>query len=419
FYNMAKEVAFKYKVIVDGKEVEQTAKSVDDFQKRISTLQTQLNSTPLGTEQWKSINKEIKTTQGAFDAATSSQKSWLQVAAGAPGIVGTLGKSLQGVGQLFGNLNMAFKTSFIGIIATLVAKLIEKFSKMEGVMDPLNKVAGIFSGVMGKIANVILPPIAATLEAVATGAEKLINFFGGLVGASGNLGDELGNLEERQDSLNDTQAEYELGLAQANRQLQEAREIAADSTKPIAERKKALMDAEKIEREIAAKGKERALEQARITAEQIAQSLGLSQAEIKNLRTADAQYLESYAKRIAAQKGLNQEQRAELLRQLGQVEDIAAGEAKIGKKTQAQIDALNKENQEKAKAAAKAKRDARKEEIDAEIKLLTQFQDNSKQKDDQYYLDLKNKLLAYYKEKNALEDKDKKLTAAQIEARRK
>jgi hypothetical protein len=416
---MAKPIVFSYKIQGDTGDVEKSITTIDGFTERIADLQSKLSSTDFNAPAYKEYQKELKRTEGAFEGVKNSNKSWLSVVSEAPGIVGTLGKSLQGAGKLFGNLDMAFKTSAIGLVVSLVAQLVGKFSKMEGVLDPLNKIAGIFSGVMGKIANFILPPVAAGLELIATGVEKTIGFFSGLLGGSEDLGDELGNLEDRQDSLSDSQAEYELGISKANRALQEAREIAADSTKPIGERKKALQDAAKLENEIAEKGKVRALEQARITAEQIAQSLDLSQEEIKNLRTADAQYLESFATRIAAQKGLNQEQRTALLQQLGQAEDIAAGQAKIEKKTQAQIDALNKEAQAKAVQAAKDKRQTQKDNIDAEVKLLTQFQDTTQQKDAKYYEDLKQKLITYYKQKNALEDADKKLTAAQIKVRQK
>jgi hypothetical protein len=412
---MAKALVFNFKV--DG--IEQSIVSINGFKERLGDLYKQLDAVPINSAKYKEIQGEIKRTEGAFTKVKDAQKGWLDTVAEAPGVVGLLGKSLQGVGKLFGNLDMAFKTSGIGLIATLVAKLVEKFSKMEGIMDPLNKITGIFSATIGKLANVILPPIAATLDAIASGAESVINFFSQLAGGSETLGDDLGRLEEQQDALTDSQAEYELGLAKANRALQEAREIAGDSTKPIAERKKALRDAAKLEEEIAEKGKQRALAQARITAEQIAQSLNLSQEEIKNLRNADAQYLESYATRIAAQKGLNQEQRTALLQQLGQAEEIAAGQAKIGKKTNTQLKALDNEAAASGKAAAKERRDARKSELDAEIKLITAFQDDTKTKDDKYYEEIKQKLIKYYAEKNALDDKDKKLTEAERKLRAK
>jgi hypothetical protein len=416
---MAKPIVFTYKIQGDTGDVEKSITTIDGFNQRIAELQNKLATTDFNAPAYKEYQKELKRTEGAYEGVKNANKSWLEVVAGAPGIIGTLGQSIQGAGKLFGSLNMAFKTSVIGIIATVVGKLVEKFSQMEGVLDPLNKITGIFSATIGKLANFILPPISATLEAIASGAESVINFFSELAGGSSSLGDELGQLEERQDSLSDSQAEYELGIAKANRALQEAREIAGDSTKSIGERKKALQDAAKLENEIAEKGKVRALEQARITAEQIAQSLNLSQQEIKNLRAADAQYLESFATRIAAQKGLNQEQRTALLKQLGEAEDIAAGQAKIEKKTNTQIKALDSEAAASAKQAATERRNARKSGIDAEIKLLTQFQDTTETKDKDYYDKIKQQLIKYYTEKNKLEDADKKLSDAERKVRQK
>ena len=251
---MAKQVVFTYKVKVDGKEIEQSVDTINGFQKRLADLYDQLNNTPIDSKQWKDIQKEIKRTEGALDAGKNSGKGFVDQLAGLPGILGTVGQSVQGVGKFFGNFNMLLKASPLGLLALVITKVIQKFSEMEGVMDPINKIVAIFSGTMGKLANAILPPVTFALEKAAEAVTFLSNMFSKLIGGSESAGDALAGVADAYDELEDSQAAYELAQSKSNRALAEAREIAGDSTKPIAERMKALQDAEVLERQIAKEG---------------------------------------------------------------------------------------------------------------------------------------------------------------------
>lgn len=370
---MASFKEFKVKVTVDTKDgneqLEKTINTLSGFEEQIGALRTKLAGTPIGTKEFKELSNELSRTEKAFGKAQDSGKSWLQSISSAPGIVGTLGQSIQGAGKLFSSFDMALKSSVIGLIATVVGKLVEKFSQMEGVLDPLNKITAIFSATIGKLANFILPPISATLEAIASGAEKVINFFGKLTGDSGDLGDELGGLADRQDALNDSQAEYELGLSKSSRALAEAREAAADGTKSVKERKEALQNADKIERDIAAQGKARALEAARIKAGELAASLGYTTEQIANIKKYDKAQLESFAAEIKQRKGLSAEQRNQLLAQLGTIEEIDANTAKIGKKTASAIKGIDSEVAAANKQAAADKLERQKNQLNAQIEL--------------------------------------------------
>ena len=370
---MASFKEFKVKVTVDTKDgneqLEKSINTLSGFEEQIGKLRTKLAGTPIGTKEFKELSGELSRTEKAFGKAQDSGKSWLQTMASAPGLIGSLGQTIQGAGKLFGSFDMALKSSVIGLIATVVGKLVEKFSQMEGVLDPLNKITSIFSATIGKLANFILPPISATLEAIASGAESVVNWFGKLTGDSGNLGDELGDLADRQDALNDSQAEYELGLSKSSRALAEAREAAADGTKSVKERKEALQNADKIEREIAAQGKARALEQARIKAGELAASLGYTTEQIANIKKYDKAQLESFAAEIKQRKGLSAEQRNQLLQQLGTIEEIDANTAKIGKKTAAAIKGIDSEVAAANKQAAADKLERQKNQLNAQIEL--------------------------------------------------
>jgi len=422
---MAKETVFSYKIKVEGQEVEQTVNSLDGFQTRLSELRKQLNSAPLNSQQFADLSKEIKRTEGAFDAAKSKNQGFLDQLSGLPGIFGQVGQSVQGAGKFFGNFNMILKASPIGLLVAIAAKVIAKLSEMEGVLDPLNKITAIFSGVMGKLANVVLPPIAAILEGIAIGAAKVANFFGSLMGGAEDSGDALAYVADTYDQLEDSQAAYELAQQKSNRALAEARELAADDTKSFAERRQAVMDAEKLERDIAKQGRERALAKARAQAIELATELGLSRDKIEALKTANATEVENFANSVSQLKGLNREKLNALYGGLGEIEQISADEAKIGKKTQAQLDSLKQAEAAAAKAAAaeatqraKERRQEQIANLDAEIKLLTSFRENNEVKDAAYYKRIEQQLRDYYKRKNELEDKDRKLSKAQLEQRR-
>jgi hypothetical protein len=421
---MAKEVVFKFKVEVDGKEVEQTISSIDGFQKRISDLQTKLNSAPLGSKQFQELQKELKKTEGAFDAAKSKNQSFLDNLSEAPGILGNLGQSVQGVQKFFGNFNNILKASPLGLLAVVVTKVIQKFSEFGEVMDPLEKITKSFSGVINVLAKTILPPIEMILVGIANAAQKVANFFGELITGSEGLGDAIDYLDNGFRELEDSQAAFELAQSKSNRALQEAKEIIGDTTKPLEERKKALLDAEKLERQIAAEGRSRALQKAKLQAIEIATELGLSKEKIEGLKKANQQELENFATTAQELKGLNQEKLNALYGTIGQVEDIAAREAQIGKKTASSLKALDNEEKQRLEAKRKEAADAAKQrradqivDYDAQIKLLLTFQKDVVNNDVKYYEELRAKLQDFYKKRNQLEDKDKKLTASQLKQR--
>lgn len=421
---MAKEVVFKFKVQVDGKEVEKTVNSIDGFQERISDLQSKLNSAPLGSKAFQDLQKELRKTEGAFDTAKSKNQSFLENLAGAPGVIGTFGQTIQGVSKVFSSFNMVLKTSFFGILATVIAKVVEKLMSMEGVLDPLTKISEMFSTIMGKLANVVLKPLTFIIEGVVLGFEKLGNLFGKLTGQGDSYGDTLGDISEGLDELDDTQAAFELQLQKSNRALQEAREIASDETKSIGERKKALEDAGNLERQLAKENRERVTQRARLNAQQLAAELGFNEERIKAIAKYDSKQLESFTQEVSGFKNLNRDKLNTLIGYIGEVENIAADEAKIGKKVASQQKSLD--NQEKADREAKAKdieakaKERRQNQIadyESQLKLLFTFVDDTTEKNAQYYEKLRSQAEDFYKKRNALEDRDRKLTASQLKQR--
>lgn len=348
---MAKEIVIKVKV--DGQEIDIAKKSTMELNQQIGELRRKLEEVPIGSKEFKKIQGDIDNLEGAFKKAKQSQQGFIQNLSELPGIAGLAGQSIKGIK---GAMDLLAENPLIAIftlLATVILKVVDKMKQLEGVMDPLEKIGNALNGVFDVLANIILPPVAAALEIVASAAGKVANFFGTLFGAANKVGDSMNYVSETMDNLSDSAAEFELNQAKANRALQEAREIAGDATKSIGERVKALKDAEKIERDIAEKARARELAKAHAQAVELANSLNYSDRQIAAIKKYDAAQLESFLKEISLKKGLNREKSNALYQSLAAIEESAAAEAKIGKKTQSQITSLENEERQKRVEAAK------------------------------------------------------------------
>ena len=368
---MAKEFKVKFFIDTSGatREIEGTLSSLSDFETQIGSLQTKLKGLDFGSEEYKKVSKEISRTEKALEKAKDANKSWLETISSAPGLIGTFGQSLQGIGKAFGNIGMAIKTSLIGLLATIIAAVVEKMKSFDGVMEPLNKILGIWSAVMGKLANLILPAVVAVVETLVNGIVGLVNMFSSASDGGSKFGDILSDMADRTEELNDATAEYEYQQSLSNAALAEAREIAADINKSLKERKQAVLDAAKIEEATAKEGKRIALEKARLMAQQMAVDMDLTTTEIDNLKKADTVRLRSFITQQLQNEALNGDKKDALLQQLAQINEIDAQSSKIGKKTAATLKGLDGEAAASAKEANQKALDATKNRLNAQIEL--------------------------------------------------
>ena len=211
-------------------------------------------------------------------------------------------------------------------------------------------------------------------------------------------------------------------LTEANTKLKEARELAADSTKPLKDRLKALEDADKLERQIDSAARDRLVQKGRAQAIEIATSLKLKQSEIDKIKDYDAAELKSYINSVQNLKGLNREKSNALYQSLTEIQNVSAEEATIGKRTAAQKRSIENEantksneeskklaeqkkiyreaNKEKAAQAQKIWREANKEKLKAEKSKVIdcecgkQYLFNNKNRHllTKYHIDYNNKL---------------------------
>lgn len=194
---------------VDGKQLDVLKTSVNEFEKVYSEAQKKLNSLPLGSEEWKTLNNDIKNadktfqqtkeilieTEGKFkslkvqirqatvafqeaeekgdiksmkklkkdlddlndqfELTTLKSMKFEDALATMPGVAGFVGQSIQGVDKAFkvlaANPVLAIVTALVGAFTFLK----EAMGKTKAGQDALNKVSQAFSTVMGPVLALI------------------------------------------------------------------------------------------------------------------------------------------------------------------------------------------------------------------------------------------------------------------------
>ena len=276
-----------------------------------------------------------------------------------------LGQASQGVGALTQAFNILKANPIIGVFALmagLVVALFQKFKQMEGVSDSLGKAFGTLSGVFNTFINGILTPLI-------DGFVWLIeNITGGLIGALSALGvtteqtaQRFGEITEALDDLEDAQKNSAIATAEANRKLQDAREIAADANLPIKDRIAALREAARIEKEESQKVIEINQTKARLTMEAMAIEMGARGNLIAKIREGSIESLKAARLELMNMKNVDKEKLSAIDNMIIAAENEAASMAKISKKTQSQITSIEREEAANRKAIRdKAEADKKK-----------------------------------------------------------
>ena len=275
-----------------------------------------------------------------------------------------LGQASQGVGALTQAFNILKANPIIGVFALmagLVVALFQKFKQMEGVSDSLGKAFGTLSGVFNTFINGILTPLI-------DGFTWLIeNITSGLVGALSALGvtteqtaQRFGEITEALDDLEDAQKNSAIATAEANRKLQDAREIAADANLPIRDRIAALREAARIEKEESQKVIEINQTKARLTMEAMAIEMGARGDLIAKIREGSIESLKAARLELMNMKNVDKEKLSAIDNMIIAAENEAASMAKISKKTQSQITSIEKEESDKRVAKRKEEADKKK-----------------------------------------------------------
>jgi hypothetical protein len=313
---------------------------------------------------------------------------------GASKSVGELGKELGSLSPaakkaseaagLFNNaLNIIRANPIIAVVTTLVGvvtALFQPFKKMEGVSDALGKSFGILSGIFTTfITKILTPLIDGFIQFTELVNNGLIVALDALGISSKATSERFGEITEALDDLEDAQRNSALATAEANRKLQEAREIAADANTPIKERITALKEAARIEREETEKVIAINKQKATLLMEQLALELGARENVLKVIRTGTLENLKIARAELMGMKNIDKEKLAGIDALIIAAEDAGAQGAKIAKRTQGQITSIEKEEASKRKEIADKAFQDKLKNLDTDNKLSEARLKNIKQ----------------------------------------
>ena len=211
---MAEVKTLTYKVVVDGKDVTKELKSIEDYTERISDLNKQLSKEPIGSKDYKKLQGEIKKTEGSLRVAESANQSFLDSMASTPGIIGTVGQSLQGVGDTFNVMKgkalafssavggkatkglklfkVALASTGIGLLVVALGSLIAYFTQtekgtrvikvaMEALGIIVGEIVGYFASLGEKMIEAFSNPKQALLDFGNLIKDQIVNRLVGLV----------------------------------------------------------------------------------------------------------------------------------------------------------------------------------------------------------------------------------------------
>jgi hypothetical protein len=304
---MAKEIPIIIKV--DGKELDVAKTSVDQFSKIYSDTQKKINSLPIGSEDWKKLNTELKNADKTFnqtkeilgeteskfkslrlqirqatiafqeaeekgdlkgmatakkqlddlndqfELTTLKAMKFEDALATMPGVAGFVGQSIQGVDKAFKVLAANPILAIVTAVVSAFMFLKEALGKTKEGQAALNKVSQAFSAVMG--------PILALINTVAVPIfEKLADIIGKVGGAFSWFAEKLGvskgqiaaatkDIDKVGQEAADAEADR-LAKAKADDEKAEADRIAkrdkriADAEKEKARKEKEAADAKKL-----------------------------------------------------------------------------------------------------------------------------------------------------------------------------
>ena len=308
---MAKELT-PIVIKVDGKELDVAKLSVNDFSKIYSDAQKKLSTLPIGDEQWKKLNSELKNadktfnqtkeilseTEGKFkslkvqirqatiafqeaeekgdlkgmktakkqldelndqfELTTLKAMKFEDALATMPGVAGFVGQSIQGVDKAFkvlaANPILAIITALVGAFTLMK----EALGKTKEGQAALNKVSQAFSSVMGPILaliNTVAVPIFEKLANIIGAVGSAFSWFAEKLGvskksivAATNDIDKVGQEAAEKEKARQEELKKQMEERNAKRK-EEAAKRKADAEKAKAEAEKAAADKKKLDQD--------------------------------------------------------------------------------------------------------------------------------------------------------------------------
>jgi len=288
------------------------------------------------------------------------------------GVPGPLGKVKQGIGAVSKAFKALLANPIVAVIAAIVAAfagLVKAFSKTQAGADKLNDIMASLSAAM----DVIVARAANIFKALGkifTG--KFKEGFQEMGDAVKGVGDEIREataaareFEAMQRRLFEAETDNIVANSTRRQQIEELIFLTRDLTKSFDERRAAIIEADRIEKEILADNivlQEQRLAIARQAIANTPEELRTRE-QLRAVAEEEAKLIDLQTQSLAKQR--------ELKNRLNELDNAARAAATAAASEKAREEA---EKQKALEAEAKAKSDARKEEMELELLLEEEFE---------------------------------------------
>lgn len=232
---------FKYKFVDDsGKVIEESTSKLSVLEEAVKKTSEALKGADIGSAKWKELKDGLEQNEKAFAKAEVKSKGLVKSLEDIPGPIGSVAQGFTGMGKAA----MAFIANPIGaVIAALglaFTGIYKAITSTEKGMFALNKIFGIFSGVisavtkpLGELAAILADKLASSIEFVLSGLEALGIDFGKAAEEGAKLAQSMNEIEEAEGDL-------AVARAQQNKELAAAKELLTDTNASYKDRKAAL-----------------------------------------------------------------------------------------------------------------------------------------------------------------------------------
>lgn len=240
-----KELVFRVKVVDEaGAVVEKTAKSFDDLNESVSSLQKELDKTDINSEKFQQLQKELKNSEKALSQAKQATTSLGDQLGAIPGPVGQAVQGIKGLGTAFKALIANPIGAVIAAIVLALTALYKAFASTKAGAEKLDQIFAGISAAMDVLRDRVLK-VGSALVKFFTG-----DFSGALDDAKGavsGLGDEIAaefqqamKIKAELQAIDDAQRDLNKSRAEQNRLINESKLRVNDENLSYAERQKAL-----------------------------------------------------------------------------------------------------------------------------------------------------------------------------------
>lgn len=361
-----KELVFKLKFVDEnGAIVEKTAQNLDDINQSVKDLSKELENTDLGSDQWNDLAKDLGNAEDALEKTgeaitktKNAQKGLGGQLAGAPGIVGQVVKSVQGLGMAFKALLANPVVLVISLIVGAMAALFKAFTSTKAGGEMLDRVMAGIGAAMDVLRDRIVKVGGAIMKFFSG---DFSGAFEDVKSAVSGIGDEIAKemnaamaAKKMLQEVEDETRKLNVTRAEQNALISEAKQKINDENLSYKEREAALEQVRVAE--VALAKQEEDLARKRLAALEALAALSDSNKEaldeIAAAQIAVSQAVQATAdkqKEIAdQQKSLRDRRRAE--RKAEREEAAAALQAYYDLQTQLNLDAIEDDEQRALKS---------------------------------------------------------------------